>query len=456
VFEDVLMLKGSYKKVFKKLFFLFLLFSLIKPLHLYSDIYSVYVDKFLNWINENSDKDTGLPFSHIGDERFKDWTITYDSAVVALAYIATGEIKKAEKIIDFYINNQKIWRLGGIIEAICVKNPVLGEDWSVRAGSNLWIGIASFHLYKKIQKEKYLKFSEKIADFAISLQNKDKEDFNFGGIRLGPKGEGRVACDQHLDWDINQPSFWQVYATEHNIDAYALFNMLYQETKEKKYKEAKEKVLSWLKRVGFNKKESRFNRGAREGKYGVKIDKEVATDVHSWAISALGPEILNKWQPDLAEKIIEFVEKNYLVEVKFVKPDGEIIKVKGVDFVSKEKAKNLNRPSMVSPEWTFQLINAYRRMENYYKQKRNFKKMKEFKTKREDLIKNMLKLAIEINNSLAYPYATLPEAIIGHEFKTPKEGNLSVVGVAWAILVLKGFDPLVFPKSENYYILKFQ
>ncbi|RKY45196.1 MAG: hypothetical protein DRP81_04455, partial [Candidatus Omnitrophota bacterium] len=462
--EVEMRLDGGYRvhkrvlgKVFKSLLLFFLLFTLIRTPFLYSNTYSTYVNKFLNWIEENSDKDTGLSFSHIGDERFKDWTITYDSAVVTLAYIATGKIKEAERIMDFYMNNQKVWRLGGIIEAICVKNPVLGEDWSVRAGSNLWIGIASFHLYKKTKKAKYLMFAKKIADFAIFLQNKDEKNFNFGGIRLGPKGEGRIACDQHLGWDVNQPSFWEVYATEHNIDAYALFNMLYQETKEKKYKEAKERVLNWLKRVGFNRKESRFNRGTREGKYGVRIDKEIATDVHSWAISALGPQVLNKWQPDLAEKVIKFVEENCLVEVKFIKPDGEIIKVKGVDFISKEKAKSLNRPPIVSPEWTFQLINAYRRMEDYYKQRKNFEKMREFKMKREDLVKNMLRLAIQINNSLTYPYATLPEVAIGHEFKTPKKGNLSVIGVAWAIMVLKEFDPLVFPERDlnNLSFLKF-
>ena len=50
--------------------------------------------------------------------------------------------------------------------------------------------------------------------------------------------------------------------------------------------------------------------------------------------------------------------------------------------------------------------------------------------------------------SLAYPYATLPEAVIGHEFKTPKKGTLSVIGVAWAVLALKGYDPLIFPDQS--------
>ncbi|HIE35794.1 MAG TPA: hypothetical protein EYP89_00960, partial [Candidatus Omnitrophica bacterium] len=149
-------------------------FSLMKEVNMHLDggckvneeDYLVYINKFLNWIEKNSDKKTDLPFSHIGDERFKDWIITYDSASVTLAYIAAG--KEAKRIIDFYINNPKIWRLGGIIEAICVKSPVLGEDWSVRAGSNLWMRIASFHLYKKTQRERYLEFSKKIADFTIA------------------------------------------------------------------------------------------------------------------------------------------------------------------------------------------------------------------------------------------------------------------------------------------------
>jgi len=400
--------------------------------------YKPQIVKFQDWLENNRDPVTGLPHSHVGDERFENWAITYDSAVVILAYITTGKIDDAKRILDFYIDTPNAWRLGGIIEAVNPTNPALGEDWSVRTGSNLWIGISSFYLYKATGEDKYSELAKKLADFAISLQNNDKKDPNFGGIRLGPLGGPNVANDQHLGYDLNQPSFYEVFATEHNIDAYALFNMLYQETKEAKYKEAKEMVLSWLKNVGYNKEEHRFNRGYKQG----GVDPVIATDIHSWGVSALGADTLDTFESDLAEKMIEFVEKNCLSEVSYTKPNGQKIKVKGVDFIDYKTALNLGRKPLVSPEWTFQLINAYRRLELDFKQYGITQKEIKYRQKREELIESMLTLAIESGDTLTYPYATQVEAIIGHEYNTPKEGNYSSIGAAYAVLALSDFDPL--------------
>jgi len=421
-----------------------ILFTIIPTAVLKAENYKTQIDKFQNWLSINRDPATGLPHSHVGDERFENWAITYDSAVVTLAYIATGKIKDAKRILDFYMETPNAWRLGGIIEAVNPTNPALGEDWSVRTGSNLWMGIASFHLYKVTGETKYLELARKLADFATLLQNNDEKDPNFGGIRLGPQGGGNVASDQHLGYDQNQPSFYEVFATEHNIDAYALFNMLYQETKETRYKKAGEMTLLWLKNVGYNKEEHRLNRGYKRG-----LDPVIATDIHSWGISALGVDVLDTFEPGLAEKMIEFVEKNCLSEVSYIKPNGQKVKVKGADFIDYKTAANLGRKPLVSPEWTFQLTNAYRRLELDFKQRDDTQKKVKYRQKREELIKSMLTLAIESNGALSYPYATQTEAVIGHEYTTPKEGNLSTIGVSYAILALTGFDPLVYVISYN-------
>ncbi|MCM8797601.1 MAG: hypothetical protein NC923_07005 [Candidatus Omnitrophica bacterium] len=406
--------------------------------------YQPQVAKLENWLLTNRDQATGLLHSHVGDDRFENWAITYDSAVVTLAYIATGRISDAKRILDFYIQTPNAWRIGGIIEAVNPTNPALGEDWSVRTGSNLWMGLASFHLYKATGEAKYLELAKKLADFAVSLQNRDEKDPNFGGIRLGPQEEGHVAGDQHLGYDQNQPSFYEVFATEHNIDAYALFNMVYQETKDAKYKDARDKDLHWLKNVGYNKEEHRLNRGYKRG-----LDPVVATDIHSWGISALGVDVLDTFEPGLAEKMIEFIEKNCLSETSYIKPDGQKVKVRGADFVDYKTATNLGRKPLVSPEWTFQLINAYRRLESDFKQRGDTKKEAKYRQKRQELIKAMLDLAIESDNTLAYPYATQAEAAIGHEYNTPKEGNLSTIGVSYGILALSDFDPLISSSRAN-------
>lgn len=399
--------------------------------------YVPQITKFQNWLLINQDNHTGLPHSHVGDERFENWAITYDSAVVALAYIANGKIEYARKIIDYYINTPNAWRIGGIIDAVNPTNPVVGEDWSVRTGSNLWMGIAGFHLYKVTKEVKYLSLAKKLADFAISLQNNNKDELSFGGIRLGPLGGPNVASDQHLYNDINQPAFYEIFATEHSIDAYALFNMLYLETKDTKYKDARDRALDWLKRVAYNKEEHRFNRGCNK-----IIDTAVATDVQSWGISALGVDVLDSFEPGLAEKMIEFVENNCLSEVYFTKPGGEKLKVRGADFVDHKTAARLGRAPVVSPEWTFQLINAYRRMEVDFKKRGDTTRENQYREKRVELIRSMLNLAIETNDTLAYPYTTQPGVVIGHEYSTPKEGNLSSIGASYAILALSEFDPL--------------
>lgn len=403
-----------------------------------TSLYQEENEKLLNWLMRNRDASTGLVYSHVGDQRFVGWVITYDSAAVTLACIAMGKITEAKKILDFYINTPQAWRLGGIIEAVSPVNPALGEDWSVRTGSNLWIGIAGFHLFKAAKDDKYLQLSKRLASFALSLQNNEEKDINYGGIRLGPMGEGNVAADQHIGYDVNKPSFYEIFATEHSIDAYALFNFLYLETKETKYKDAGDKVLGWLKRVAFNKEKHRFNRGYNNG-----IDSAVASDIHSWALSALGSGILDTFEEGLAEKMADFLDNNCLSEVSFVKSDNTKIKVKGVDFVDKDTAKSLGRGALVSPEWTFQLVNAYRRLESDYNKRGNAAGEKKFRQRKQDLIKGMLNLALDAQGTLSYPYATQAQAAIGHEYNTPCEGNLSAIGAAYAILALSEFDPLV-------------
>jgi len=423
------------------LLFLILISFPFKLAH--AENYQLQIEKLANWLLINRDQVTGLPHSHVGDGRFDDWAITYDSAVTTLAYIAVGRIADAKKILDFYLRTPQVWRLGGIIEAV---NPTghaaSGMDWSVRTGSNLWMGMASFHLYKKTGEIKYFELAKKLADFAVSLQNTDEKDPNFGGIRLGPMGDKIYPADQHLGFDESQPSFFNVFATEHNIDAYALFNMVYQETKDEKYKKAISNTLQWLKNVGFNKQEHRLNRGYKKG----DLDPVVATDIQSWGISALGVEGLDSFEPGLAEKMIAFVENNCVSEDLYTQPDGKMVKVRGADFVDKKSAADLGRKPMVSPEWTFQLINAYGRLVADFGRRGDEKKEAKYKKEGQDLIRGMLNLAYESNNTLAYPYATQADAVIGHEYNTPREGNFSTIGVAYGILALTGFDPLIISK----------
>jgi hypothetical protein len=396
--------------------------------------YQEMVDGLLQWIAHNSDEKTGLPASHVGDDRFTNRTSTYDASVVVLAYIASSHVQDAERIVNYYLETPAVWRLGGIIESINAKSPSIGEDWSVRTGANMWFGIAALHLYKKTGELEYLALSKRIAELGLNLQEQDKNCINFGGVSLGPPGEPEIPTDQHFAYNPANASFHEVYPTEGNLDAFALFNMLFLETREKRYEEARDAVVVWLKAHAYDRKAHRFLRGFE--------DDTIATDVQSWGVSALGLDALETFETGSAEKIIGFVEDHCVSEVPYQKPDGRMIRITGADFIDRRQAKILGREPVVSPEWTFQLINAYLRISEDLEEKGEDEKALLFEKRRQALLGSMLAMASPVEGGISYPYASEAEAIIGHEYLTPGPGNLSVIGVAYGILALKEYDPL--------------
>lgn len=383
------------------------------------------------WLKANRDPGTGLPYSHVGDARFSGWTFTYDAAVTALSWLAVGEVEESRRIVDFYLRTPEVWRLGGVIEAVSFsEGRPLGRDWSVRSGANLWLGLAAGHLYRRTGEEAYLQLARRIADAALALREKRRENANYGGIAMGPPGDPANPKDQHFNYDPALPRYADSYATEINLDAYALFGLLAAEPGGESYRHGRAEVLDWLKRQGFNTVEKRFNRGFGDG--------TVATDVQSWGVSALGREVLEAFAPDAARAVLDYVEKHCQVRIPL---DGKGW-VEGVDFIHRAHAAALGRGPLISPEWTFQLANAWQRLGADAVARGEKDAARDFAEKSRHLLRQMAKLAVPVGNTLGFPYATLPDALLGHENRTPAAGNLSTVGVAYGLLALRGFDPL--------------
>ncbi len=61
--------------------FLLLTLALISFPPAKAELYQPQVTKLENWLLMNRDQATGLPHSHVGDDRFENWAITYDSAI---------------------------------------------------------------------------------------------------------------------------------------------------------------------------------------------------------------------------------------------------------------------------------------------------------------------------------------------------------------------------------------
>lgn len=393
------------------------------------------------WLENHRDPKTGLPYSHVGDKRFERWTITYDSAVTALAYIALDDIDSARRSIDYYIDTQSVWRLNGVIEAFIPGDLVQGKDWSVRTGANIWLGLASFHLYSRTGEEKYLDLSKKIVKLCLSLQNINKNDPNFGGISLGPKGDPQFKGDQYLSYNLSMPQYKDIYSTEVNIDAYTLVKFLYQKTGDATYKTAMNDIFVWLRTNGYNKTVKRFNRGYN--------DPTFATDVQSWAISAFGIDGLNAFAQDLAENLADLIELKALSQVTYTRQDSCKVNVRGIDFIEKERARKIFRQPLVSPEWTFQYINALERISRDYMDKGLMAKASLYDKKKNELFAEIFKMAEKDQSGLGFPYASQANKIIGHEHRTPARNNLSTIGVAYGILAVKKVDPFYLSDEEK-------
>jgi hypothetical protein len=393
-----------------------------------------------NWLLSHRGAASGLPISHVGDPRLKDWCFTYDAAVAALAFIAVNRLEEAKRIIDFYLHVRHTHRLGGFIEAVTVEPPYPGKDWSVRTGANIWLGLAAYHLYKATHEKQYLNLAARIADFAQKLQDGRPTSRTFGGIRMGPPGDPANEKDQHFGYDAHLPGLEQVFSTEATIDAFALFDMLGREPEMARFNTGRDRCLTWLKNGAWNPDDQRFNRGYRE-----KPDYAVATDVQAWAISAIGVARLDTIEPGAAERMIRFVEEHCRSTVSYRSPQGRTVKVSGFDFVDHGALKHLKRPALVSAEWSFQMANAYKRMADDYNALGETGKAGLYFRKRIDLLIQLMAMATLQGDAAGFPYATLGEVPVGHEYDTPAKGSLSMIGTTYGILALTGYDPLRTP-----------
>lgn len=399
---------------------------------------------FYHWILANLNDTTGLPTSHVGDPRLREWCHTYDAAVTTLAFLAMGDKTRATHILDFYLEHESVRRLGGVIEAVLnFSKEGKGIEWQVRTGSNMWLGIAAFHGYLATGENRYLEFAKRQARFALAMQDQNPMSSTYGGVPLGPKGVPYNLKDQHILWDETKPEFVDIYSTEGNLDVWALLNLICSTTKDEQFVRGRNLVLLWLKKVGFNAAEHRFNRG-----YYREPDPRIAPDTYFWAISALGPARLEDFEPGLADRLVTFMEQTSEVTLTYKKPDGRLLPVKGYDFVDKNDPVVKERGSIISPEWTLQAVLAYALLAQ---ETRDPEKQKKYRAQRADLLSGILLMADRDGAMASLPYATAGGVAIGHEYNTPEEGSRSVIGAAWAILALLDYDPLNLEKTQRFY-----
>jgi outer membrane murein-binding lipoprotein Lpp len=367
-------------------------------------------DKMYQWLKVHQNSRTGLVMSFEGDKDIANWSFTYDLALLVQAYSYFGDFDRARKILDFFAHNAKREN-GWFLNAYYVNDGGPAE-FIMHSGPNLWLGLAIMQYMQMSQDKSYLDLAQSIGQTIINIQKTDSD----GGIKGGPT----------VDW----------YATEHNLDAYAFFNMLAKVTGKKIYSQAAQTVLDWMIRHTYDRQDLPVKRG--------KGDSTIATDTYAWSIAAIGPQKLKDlgMNPD---QIMDFVEETCSVETNFLKPDGQNVKIKGFDFAPQAHTA---RGGVVSSEWTGQMVVSYKMMEDYYVKKGDLKKAASFANKAQLYLSQLGNMIISSSSPSGQgegclPYATQDYVDTGHGWKTPKGNHTgSVSGTVYTLFAYYGFNPL--------------
>ena len=368
----------------------------------------VNLDKMYQWLQMRQSQRTGLVKSFEGEGEYADWAFTYEQSLAVQAYANFSDFERAKKILEFF-DRRTERKKGMFFNAYNANNGKPAED-AAYSGPNIWLGIAIIQYSKKSQDARYLGLAEDIAGTLISLQGQD------GGIPGGPD----------LSWRL----------TEHNLDAYAFFNMLYKTTGKEKYLQARDKILAWVK-ANINNKTGDEAIRREQG------DATIVADAQMWAIVALGPEQLEGLgiNPD---RVLEFVEQSFMVEVTYTRPEGQTIKIRGFDFAP---GVHSVRGGVVFSEWTAQMVIAFQVMADFYFKKGMIAKSRSYELKADDYLSQLCNMIISSPSPSGQGESCLPSAThdyvdTGHGWITPAgKSTGSVSGTAYTLFAYYKYNP---------------
>lgn len=369
------------------------------------------VDKFYEWLLTHQNRQTGLIVSFEGDGDIRHWGFTYDQALAAMVFVRFGDYERARTIFDFYRRAEKIDG-GAWINAYDVSAGDAAE-YIAHVGPNVWLGLAVLQYTRLTKDQSYLDIAQAIARWLDGLRDAE------GGL----KGGKTVA--------------WS--STEHNLDAYAFYRMLFQITGDARDKERADETLAWLNKNAYSRLAATpIKRG--------KGDATIATDTYAWSIAAVGPQALKEAGMD-PDEIMDFAVANCAVSTFYQKDDGSKQKICGFDFA---KPQNIARGGVVSCEWTGQMILSFKIMAAYHRELGETPLVEKYETLARDYTASLIKMAVTSpspvgQGGICLPYASHEMVDTGHGWRTPRGRRTgSLAATAYAILAIEGFNPLAF------------
>jgi len=341
-----------------------------------------------NWF-KNQQQPNGLVENYEGG----GVSYSYDDALAAFVFILNDNIYQAKKVFDFFETRRKEQmrdynKFIGFADMYYLSGKIGNKSRAV--GPNAWLLLALNYYMLKTQDNSYIKLAKAIADWILGFQDK----YN-GGIWGGVNDKGGKFL-------------WM--STEHNLDAYAAFEVLYKITGEEKYHTAASKIKEWLTKEMWNPWTKRFYNGLNDPNY--------ATDVSSWAVlSLLEPKYFG---------CLDFAIK-YSENEQFYEPNK--VKVKGFDFGSTYAESPYPDKDAVWFEGTGQMVLAF-----YLASRTN-----EAKFYLNELKKAVVK-SEKHNDSAGLPYASNPGSPPYGGWVMPDK-PICASSTAWFLFALKKFNP---------------
>lgn len=217
---------------------------------------------------------------HGGFLDFWDNSVTYDNALVIIAYVNrknnADSLDRARTMGDALLQMQAKDPIGDgrlrnaygpehLFDANGVPNI---QTWGSASGNQAWAGMALAHLAHVTEDAKYRDGALRIGEW---LLRETKDTRGRGGFTGGYRSDGTK-----IEWK----------STEHNIDMVGLFGMLHQLTKDHKWRRARKHARKFVKSM-WDKKEERFHIGTKPDGVTINRDEYIPEDVQSWGYLAL-------------------------------------------------------------------------------------------------------------------------------------------------------------------------
>ena len=239
---------------------------------------------------------------------------TYDNALAALAFISEGDQDEAERILDAFVYGvendryqqdriRNAYAYGDIRALPGWESGARMPGWydidakeyyedQYQVGSNVgntsFAAMALLQYYDRYGGEEYLNTAKTIMEWVLDNCTDGTVGFT-AGYDGWPEGDG---------------SSYYVYtykSTEHNIDAYAVFNELYSLTSDERYRKAADSALDFIISM-YDPEKGYFYTGT--GNDGSTPNKEnVVLDAQVWTLLSLGIEQYDPFVPALETAI---------------------------------------------------------------------------------------------------------------------------------------------------------